>query len=102
MSEERGEIKVCNYWEFERVTAWSFNRLKGKIYNLIEASVDDEKQQKALKGLVKGFANDEYKLCVKEMRYNARGTSLLPIGEDTDVPEAAEPLENRGGVFGGE
>lgn len=99
MSKENTALVGTSYWELERVVAWSFNRLKGKIYNLVEASINDQNQQKALKGLIKGFANDEYKLCTSEMRYCGRMLNLLSEGEDTEVPQSAEPLENSGGVF---
>ena len=38
----------------------NFNQLKGKLYNLIESSIPDNKQQNAVKGLVKDFCNDVY------------------------------------------
>ena len=89
-----------NYWEFERIVAWSFNRLKGKIYNLIEASVESEDRQKAVKGLIKGFSNDEYKLCVEEMKWHGVKCQLLKEEEMHGVPQSAEPLENKNGIFG--
>lgn len=87
------------YWEFERITAWSFNRLKGKLYNLIESTATNATQEKAMKGLVKGFANDEYKLCVEEMKFNAIALKIISE-EDTKFPQSAEPLENKNGLFG--
>lgn len=87
------------YWELERIVAWSFNRLKGKIYNLVEASVEYEERQKAVKGLIKGFANDEYKLCVEEIKWHAIKMGIIKE-EETQIPRSAEPLENKNGIFG--
>jgi hypothetical protein len=86
------------HWEYERTIAWSFNRLKGKIYNLIEASIDNEQQKIALKGLIKGFSNDEYKKCVEETRFVSIQLGLSKR-EDYDMPHSAEPLENKDGIF---
>jgi hypothetical protein len=82
------------YWELEESVSRYFNRLKGKIYNVIEASVPDKTQQNALKGLVKGFANDEWRYNVQDMRLYARRLKLLGEGEDCSVDMlSAEPLE---------
>ncbi len=96
-SEEAGGGPV-SYWESERIVAWSFNRLKAKLYNLVEGSVEKDKKD-ALKALVKGFANDEYKMCIREMRYWGRSAKILDEGSDSSL-EIAEPLENKDGIFG--
>lgn len=87
-------VEFNRYWALEHNVARSFNRLKAKIYNLVEASVSDKTQQEALKGLVKGFANDEYRLCVDEMRFIAMEMKLIDE-EDRKLPAPAQPLESR-------
>jgi hypothetical protein len=62
----RQEIKDCpviegNVYEFHDIVSVQLNQLKAKLFNLIEATSTDAKQQEALKGLVKGFANTAYK-----------------------------------------
>lgn len=85
-------IRENYYWTLEYDVSNSFNRLKAKIYNLIEASIPDKTQQAALKGLVKGFANDEYGVCIDNMRYDAKQAKYL-TEEDDFLPRSAEPLE---------
>lgn len=87
-------VKVNMYWCLEHDVALRFNRLKAKLFNLVEASVPDKTQQEALKGLVKGFANDEYKLCLEDMRLEAINAGWLKK-EELNFPQSAEPLENR-------
>lgn len=93
-----GVAESASYWEFERIVAWNFNRLKAKLYNLIEGSVEEGKKE-ALKALIKGFANDEYKMCIREMRYHGRALKIIGEGEDSSI-DFAEPLENKNGIFG--
>lgn len=88
-------VEVNQYWTLENSVACSFNRLKAQLFNLIEASVPDKTQQTALKGLIKGFANNEYRICVKEMRYDALAMKLIEKESFDGVPESSEPLENR-------
>ena len=85
---------IYSYWELENNVSDGFNRLKAKIYNLIEATIIDKKQQEAVIGLIKGLANDEYKLCTSNMRYTAKLIGILKEGEDSCLDDA-EPLENR-------
>lgn len=88
--------KIPSYWWIEDAVAHSLNRLKGQIFNLIEASVPEERQQEALKGLIRGFANEEFRRCVVDMRDQAREAGLLPKGEDSDTPPlSVYPLESR-------
>ncbi len=95
MSKNR-EGKVINKWEFYDIISSHFNQLKGKLYNVIEASVSDKTQQEALKGLIKGFANQHYKNAVDDIE-----NWLRRIGVDLEVdlekgwtPHVAEPLES--------
>lgn len=37
-----------------------FNKLKGKLFNLVEATIPDAGQAAAIKGLIKGFCNDAF------------------------------------------
>lgn len=91
-----GNVEYNQYWGLENDVATSFNRLKGKLFNLIEATITDKVQCEATKGLIKGFANDEFKICVKNMRYSAEAIGLLQkVDIDGFLPESAEPLENR-------
>ena len=83
-----------NYWHLEGYVGGGFNRFKAKLYNLIEASVTDKKQCEAVKGLIKGFANDEYINCIENMRYEARQQKLIPEEVSQSIPPmSAEPLE---------
>lgn len=49
-----------------RLTTWfdvisvDFNKLKGKLFNLVEATVTDKAQADAVKGLIRGFCNDSF------------------------------------------
>lgn len=82
------------YWYLEKTVSNNFNRLKAKIFNLVDASITDKQQATAVKGLIKGFANDEYRLCIGDMRYTARDAGFID-SEDSTIPEiGAEPLEN--------
>lgn len=47
--------------EYNDIVSVQFNQLKGKLFNLVEASAVDEKQREAMKGLIKGFCNQQYK-----------------------------------------
>ena len=40
------------------------------------------------------------RLCVKEMKYVGRQLKILGEGEDNEMPETTEPLENKNGIFG--
>jgi hypothetical protein len=89
-----GNVEYNQYWALENEVASGFNRLKAKLFNLIEATISEEVQQKAVKGLIKGFSNDEYKICIENMRYSARIAGYIEK-EEIEVPQSAEPLENR-------
>jgi hypothetical protein len=85
---------IYTYWNIERDVSNNFNRLKGKLFNLIEATVTDKQQCEAMKGLIKDFANSEFALCVENLRYTAKGLGL--VGEETGSPIpslGAQPLE---------
>lgn len=92
MIEKIGSSKE-SYWDIEDEVATSFNRLKAKMYNLIEASVIDKSQQEALKGLIKGFANDEYRTCIKNTIGIAKQAGFIDEGTGRCV--FAEPLESK-------
>lgn len=81
---EKGEMKVPSYYWVENKVAHSFNRLKAKVFNLIEASVTDKIQQEALKGLIKGFANEEYHKCLVSMREEAVLADIIKPAEAND------------------
>ena len=60
----------------------------------MEASISDKQQVEALKGLIKGFANDEYHNACENMRYHARMAGWIDDGEDSNIaPLPAQPLE---------
>jgi hypothetical protein len=85
-------VEVNHYWSLEHTVSRSFNRLKAKLFSLIEASSDSSEQVDALKNLVRGFANDEYRLCIEDMRAMAKVAKFIPEN-DQSLPIAAEPLE---------
>src|SRR3990167_5101645 len=88
--------KIPGYWWIESVVGGSFNRLKAKCFNLIEASVVDKSQQEALKGLIKGFANDEYQSCLEDMRYEAKQAKIIDEKADSIIPPiGVYSLENQ-------
>ncbi len=80
-------VKVNNYWRLEHDVARGYNRLKAKLFNLIEASVTDKSQSEAIKGLIRGFANDEYAQCINNMRYTAEDAGYIEKGQG--VPSAS-------------
>lgn len=97
MSKEKHEQLTgrpsIGYWDLELEASTSFNRLKGKIFNLVEASIPDKIQQEALKGLIRGFANDEFGILCSNMRYTARLAKFIEEGEDSEIPPmSANPL----------
>ena len=97
MSKTEKGIVECpiNYWSLEPSVATGFNRLKAKIFNLIETTGLTDKQQEAIIGLIKGFANDEYKICIENMRYTAKLGELVDENEDQSIlPISSEPLDN--------
>jgi hypothetical protein len=81
-----------SYWGLENVVSNNFNRLKGKIFNLIEATIPDKTQAEAMKGLIKGFANDEFRSTVTDMRFHAEMAGLIKKDEGRPC-DFAEPLE---------
>ena len=86
--------KEPSYYWIENAVASHFNRLKGKLFNLIEASITDKEQCKAIKGLVKDFANSEYGLCIENMRYEAKQAKFIDEKSDSTIPPLpAYPLE---------
>lgn len=90
------EVLNSTYWAIESTVSDSFNRVKAKLYNLVEASALNAEQSKATKGLIKGFLNDEYRTCVENLRFDAKNAGLIDDVTDgeTLIPMGAEPLEN--------
>lgn len=89
------EITTTNYWDLEKNVSNGFNRLKAKLYNLIEATIQSKEQKEAIKGLIKGFSNDEFRLCIRFMRLDAKAANFIHEGTDDNIPEIAEPLEQK-------
>ncbi len=85
-----GPGKVPSYYWTENAVANSYNRLKGKMFNLIESTIVNETQCAALKGLVKDFANTEFRRCIEDMRYEAKQAGLIteenPLLSDSIPP----------------
>lgn len=83
-------------YEYEDLISVHFNRIKAKFYNTIEASITNERQLEAIKGLVKSFCNDEYRETIKEIEYWMWGMGLLSFKPDEMLSRAsvAEPLES--------
>lgn len=95
-SDGRISVDASGYWLLENEVSHGLNRMKAKIYNLIEASIPDTKQQEALKGLIRGFANDEYGIMVSNLRHISREIGFLEEGDDSEIPPMpAFPLEVR-------
>ena len=51
MSKEEIDFK-SDYWQLERSVSTGFNRLKGKLYNLVEATITDKQQCETIKNLI--------------------------------------------------
>ena len=81
------------YWYLEKTVSNNFNRLKAKVFNLIDASITDKQQATAVKGLIKGFANDEYRLCINDMRFTARDAGYIESEDNSILLLSSEPLE---------
>jgi hypothetical protein len=90
---EKQTVEVNEYWCLEADVSRGFNILKAKLYNLIEATIKEEKQQQAVKGLIKDFANDSYRLVIRDMRFDAINAKMIEK-ESAEVPETTYPLEN--------
>ena len=85
-----------NKWQFQGIVSAQFNQLKAKLYNVIEASLIEEKQREAVKGLVKGFCNENYKNTIIDLEYFLKGLGVIDQNEGASIPPlSAEPLENR-------
>lgn len=78
-----------------------YNKLKAKMFNLVEATITDKTQADAVKGIIKGFCNDAFANSdrrlhdfFREMGFydggnNAGGAvSCLPMPVLKDEPEA--------------
>jgi len=88
----QNEFAVVSPWNFNGILSDNLNRLKGKLYNLIESSISNEQQCNAVKGLIKDFCNSTYKTSYADMKFLMERLDLLNDSDDT--PMTAEPLEN--------
>lgn len=78
MSEKiKGQVEYNQYWLLEHDVSRGFNILKGKLFNLAESVITEQKQLEAFKGLIKDFANDSYRLVVEDLRHDAVELGLL-------------------------
>ena len=92
--QEEGASKIGgSIYEVYDITSVQFNKLKGKLYNLIEASVPDKSQQEAIKGLIKGFCNTGYKNTMIDLEGLLLRMGL--IAKQSFDWWVSEPLEGR-------
>lgn len=91
------ELKsISPYFHIEQNVSDSFNKLKGELFNLIEATIVDEKQADAIKGLIRGFANNAYSSCANNMRDVALNAKYINKEEFDDFPPmSVNPLNSR-------
>ena len=97
MSKNREGVEI-DKWEFYDILSVHFNQLKGKLYNVIEASSSSKEQCEAQKGLIKGFCNNHFKNAVDDIESWLRKTGV-DMEDDYEkgwIPHPAEPLEERG------
>ena len=80
-------------YEFSDIVSVQFNQLKAKLFNLIEASTIDEKQREAMKGLVKGFCNLQFKNVITDlegwltrMGFDIEENYSIRTSEPLDIP----------------
>jgi hypothetical protein len=92
LNEDASPVMGGSVWEFNGIVSAQYNQLKGKLYNLVEASVTDEKQREALKGLIKGFCNTAFRNTADDLEHLMYRLGII---EKTFVggPRLAEPLE---------
>ena len=82
-TENQGD--VGNLFHYEKFVSESMNKLRAQIFNLLEASVTNEKQCNALKGLIKGFSYENQNDIVENI-----GDILLRLGIVRCVPRTTE------------
>lgn len=71
--------------------AYSTNKLRARLFNLIDGSTTDEKQRQSLKGLIKDFTADAHYGFNRELRTYLQMCNML--GDeyyDTPVPSGLE------------
>lgn len=51
---------VGSIYEYGDIVSVQFNQLKAKLFNIVDGIFVADSQKKALKGLIKGFCNDNY------------------------------------------
>jgi hypothetical protein len=75
---DKGDIGYSgNIYLFANLLSSRFNQLKGKLFNLAETSATNETQLKAMKGLIKDFCNEQYKLSINDMSYVFRQLGFI-------------------------
>lgn len=90
-TQENGCPMICgSIYEYHDIVGVQFNRLKGKLFNLIEASTIDEKQRIAMKGLVKDFCNSQYNNVIGDLEYWITNMGF----EIEKITQVAEPLDS--------
>lgn len=79
-------------YEIEGDFSDSMNKLKAKIFNLIDVLNLEKEQKKSIIDLIKGFANDSYHVFVGNLRYSAMDKGI--IKDMNDIPPiVANPLD---------
>lgn len=76
-------------YEYHDIISVQFNQLKGKLFNLIEASAINRDQGDAMKGLVKGFCNYQYNNIIGDLENWIKNMGF----EIEDNIEEANPLD---------
>lgn len=91
-TDERYEVGGKVY-EYIDITSVQFNQLKAKLFNLVEASVTDEKQREAMKGLIRGFCNHHFKAIIGDLGGLMHRMGLQDT-ENTASVMTVSPLED--------
>ena len=55
-------------YEYSGIISAQYNQLKAKLFNTIEASIIEKEQREAVKGLIKGFCNEQYRNTIKDVK----------------------------------
>ena len=89
--EENGTPVEGAYYEYFDICSAQFNQLKAELFNLIEGTSTNDKQQEALKGLVRGFCNVAYNNTVGDLEGLMKRMGF-GFGTPDYIPNAS-PLE---------
>ena len=82
-----------NIFEYNGIVSVQFNQLKGKLFNLIDATTIDADQRKAMKGLIKDFCNSQFKNIIGDMEgWMERMGFDIERGKTIGAINVAEPL----------